>query len=71
MANPELTHRPSALDRKARALIRATSSHGVHKRSASCQLARGLGWMSLGLGVVAWVAARPLSRAFRLPEGGL
>lgn len=62
MSNPELTGQPSALDRKAHALVRATQSKPGTHRSASLKLARGLGWFSISLGMVELLAARPLGR---------
>jgi hypothetical protein len=61
MSNPELTGRPSALDRKATRLAQALTPSGPH-RSASLRLARGLGWFSIGLGLVELLATRPLAR---------
>lgn len=66
MSNPELTGRPSALDRKARKLVRAASPHGQRHRSASMALARGLGWFSIGLGLVELLATRRLAGAVGL-----
>jgi hypothetical protein len=62
MSNPELTGQPSPLDRKARALARAATPAGPRRHSASTRLARGLGWFSIGLGVVELLAAGPLAR---------
>lgn len=62
MANPELTGKPSSLDRKAHALLRVTQSSSRTHRSATRQLARGLGWFSIGLGLVELLATRRLGR---------
>ena len=62
MSNPELTGRPSPLDTKARALARAATPTTSRHSSATSQLARGLGWFSIGLGLMEIVAARALAR---------
>jgi len=62
MTNPELTGQPSAFDRKAHALLRATQSPSRTHRSASRKLARGLGWLGIGIGLVELLAARRLGR---------
>ena len=61
MSNPELTRWPSALDRHARQVVRALQPQGPHRRSAALTLARGLGWFSIGLGLLELLAARPLA----------
>ncbi|HEU4459829.1 MAG TPA: hypothetical protein VFR90_11955 [Methylibium sp.] len=66
MANTELTHEPSSLDRKARSFIAALQPASGQRPSASRTLARGLGWFSLGLGAVELLAARPLARGIGL-----
>jgi hypothetical protein len=66
MSNPELTGRPSALDRRARKLARMATPAGARRHSASTRLARGLGWFSIGWGVMELLAARPLARLIGL-----
>jgi len=66
MSNPELTGRPSSLDRKARSLVRATASTTPRRHTAATKLAQGLGWFSIGLGVVEVLAARRVARAVGL-----
>lgn len=61
MSNPELTHEASPLERKARTLVRATASHPGPRPSATRRMARGLGWFSIGLGLVELLAARALA----------
>ena len=63
MSNPELTRRPSPLDRKARQLIRATESHSSSRQSAAMKLSRALGWFSVGLGLLQTLAATKVARA--------
>jgi len=59
MANPELTHAPSPLDRRARALAKAASSALAFRgATASRNLSRALGWFSVGLGVAELLAPR-------------
>src|SRR5689334_9754796 len=63
MANPELTHAPSAVDRRARALTQAASSALTFRgRTATRNLSRALGWFSIGLGVAELLAPRQLGR---------
>ena len=52
MANPELTRAPSPFDTKAHALVRTTQPATAQLRSATRTLARGLGWFSIGLGLL-------------------
>ena len=66
MSNPELTGQPSPLDQKARALARAATPTSGRRQSASTQLARGLGWFSIGVGVAELLAAGPLARMIGL-----
>lgn len=63
MSNPELTGRPSALDRKAQALVRAAQPATPQRRSATRKLASGLGWFSIGLGLLELMASRRTARA--------
>lgn len=63
MANPELTHAPSTLDRRARALAKAASSAMAFRgATAGRNLSRALGWFSVGLGVAELVAPRRVGR---------
>jgi len=62
MSNPELTGQPSPLDTKARALARVATPTTSRRSSATTKLARGLGWFSIGLGVVELLATRALAR---------
>ena len=62
MSNSELTHRPSELDRRARTVIRALPAASRQKNSAALDLARGLGWFSIGLGVAELLATAALAR---------
>ena len=62
MSNPELTGRPSALDRKAHALVRATRPQPGRHSSAALTLARGLGWFSIGLGLAELLLSRRVGR---------
>jgi hypothetical protein len=62
MANPELTHEPSAFDTKAKALVRKISSPSPERTSATRKLARGLGWFSIGLGLAELLSARRMAR---------
>lgn len=61
MSNPELTGRPSPLDEKAHVLARAATPTSPRRHSATTRLARGLGWFSIGVGVVELLAAGPLA----------
>ena len=67
MANPELTGRPSRYDERARALARRLEPTDPARLSASRKAARGLGWFSIGIGVLQLVAARPIARLVGLP----
>jgi hypothetical protein len=62
MANPELTRAPSAFDEKAKALVRKLAPTSGQRISATRKLARGLGWFSIGLGLVELLATRRLAR---------
>jgi len=62
MSNPELIGQPSSLDPKARTLARAATPASAQRKSASTNLARGLGWFSICLGVMELLAARALAR---------
>ena len=66
MANVDLTHAPSQLDRRARALLRRVGPSGPKRPSATRTLARGLGWFSIALGLVELLAARQLARVIGL-----
>ena len=66
MANVELTHAPSQLDRRTRALLRRVGPSSPTRPSATRKLARGLGWFSIALGLVELLAARQLARAIGL-----
>lgn len=61
MSNPELTHEPSSLDRKARRLARTLTPHSP-RPNAAATLGRALGWFGIGLGVVELLAPRSLAR---------
>lgn len=62
MSNSELTHRPSKLDQRARAAVHTMPAGRTHKSSAALDLARGLGWFSIGLGVAGLLATGALAR---------
>ena len=62
MSNSELTQRPSTLDQRARAAVRAMPAGRTQKSSAALDLARGLGWFSIGLGVAELLATGALAR---------
>src|SRR5215208_4045752 len=62
MANPELTREPSAFDEKTKALVRKLAPASGQRISATRKLARGLGWFSIGLGLVELLATRRLAR---------
>lgn len=62
MSNPELTGRPSPLDTKARAAARAATPTSTRHSSATAKLARGLGWFSIGLGLMEIMATRTVAR---------
>ena len=66
MANVDLTHAPSKLDRRTRALLRRVGPSSPTRPSATRKLARGLGWFSIALGLVELLAARQLARAIGL-----
>jgi hypothetical protein len=66
MANPELTREPSPFDTKAHALVRKMQPATAQRRSATRTMARGLGWFSIGLGLLELLASRPLARAVGL-----
>jgi hypothetical protein len=66
MANPELTREPSPFDTKAHALVRKTQATTTERRSATRKMARGLGWFSIGLGLLELLASRQLARAVGL-----
>jgi hypothetical protein len=66
MANFDLTHAPSRLDRRTRALLRHVGPSAPVRPSATRKLARGLGWFSIALGLVELLAARQLARAVGL-----
>jgi hypothetical protein len=63
MANLDLTHAPSRLDRRTRALLRHVGPSAMSRPSAARKLARGLGWFSIALGLMELLAARQLARA--------
>jgi len=62
MTHPELTHRPSKLDQKAKALAAAGPKPGP-RPSAARKLAYGLGWFSLGLGTLKLLTTRRVAQA--------
>lgn len=62
MSNSELTHRPSKLDQRARSLVRKLPAGRTQKTSAALDLARGLGWFSIGLGVAELLATSAMAR---------
>ena len=66
MANIDLTHAPSKLDRRARALARHVGPSARRRPTATRQLARGLGWFSIALGLVELLAARQVARTIGL-----
>ena len=66
MANRELTHKPPPLDTQARALVRRSPATPSERRSATRTIARGLGWFSIGLGLLELLATRQLARAVGL-----
>jgi len=66
MANPELTHEPSSLDSEGHAVARALTPASAQKQSATLELACGLGWFSIGLGLAELLAPRLVARAVGL-----
>jgi len=70
MANSELTRQRSSLDSMAKSVIDAVSSmlsSGSGQRaSATRKMATGLGWFSVGLGMLELVATRRVARFARL-----
>jgi hypothetical protein len=68
MSNPELTGHPSSLDQHTRTALQMLPSSSPQRLSATRKMARGLGWFSLGLGLVELLASRPLARAIGLPQ---
>ncbi|MCC6248390.1 MAG: transcriptional regulator [Rubrivivax sp.] len=69
MSHPELTGRPSPMDRRAQALVRAARPSAPQRQSATRKLAAGLGWFGLGLGLVQLFATRRVLRAGGLGTG--
>jgi len=63
MANRDLTGSEPTLDKMAKKAIRRFSSGSVQRTSATRKLANGLGWFSIGLGVIELLATRRLARA--------
>src|SRR3569832_590001 len=63
MANPELTQTPSMLDKAAKAVARAVSFDTQERTSATRKMAMGLGWFSIGLGLLELIATRRLARS--------
>lgn len=70
MANPESTRQSSPLDSIAKSVIHTVSSMFAsgngQRTSATRKLATGLGWFSIGLGVLELVATRRVARFTRL-----
>lgn len=71
MNNPARTGPDSALDREAQALAHALDRHHAQRPSAARQLARGLGWFGIGLGLMELLASRRVARASGLRGGSL
>ena len=71
MNNPARTGPNSALDRETQALAHALDRHHAQRPSAARQLARGLGWFGIGLGLVELLASRRVARASGLRGGSL